>query len=443
MHGGLGKAAHSSEESSSTTGNAAQATSAASAHTSVQGRPAAQRPVKSSKGTTTNTADPASSLSSRAAAAELGTESDSLTAQKSSKVARPASTQHLPGLADEEGGLELVDYEDSPPSGTSVSRSAVDKAHSTTAGSSTGTSSSALPSGRATAQAGQTARPVSASTTGSNSSTDAVVAAALANPKSSASRAAVLAAAQKAAAEEDEQTDEEEELGASLQAGQGTATRPKGSAVSGASIHKGQTQTQALQEDEEALGVQLRPSVGRGTAGKGGISQNAVGQQSTSDMTPAEVAELNREYDEYVDPTPSRAQAQQQAGSKGGSAHGTSALGTYSNSGAVNALPASQRYTQSNELLGDDDEPRAATGGKLASGDSTLLCLVVIAPVYQATPWLPAPNVLLRLRPYPVRGVQLLGVDPLVTLACCSLPLGKVNSCCHGSCQCTSPRQQS
>ena len=373
LHGGSGQAAHPFGQSSSTSGNAAQATSASSGtalgHTAVQGRPAAQRPVKTTKGTTANTADAAAS-STRAAAAELGTESDSLTAQKSSKVARPAGRQQLPGLADEGGGLELVDYEDSPPSGTSASRSAADKARSTTAGSSAGTSSDMLPSANARPAAASVARPALTSATGTNSSTDAVVAAALANPKGSASRAAMLAAAQKAAAEEDQLTDEEEELSASLQARQGAATRAKGSAATGGSSRTGQAQ--ALQGDEGALDVQSRPKFGKSTAGAGGTSQSAVSQRST-DMTPAELAELNREYDEYVDPTSSRAQAQQKAGSKHGSALGGSALGAHSNSGGVNALPVSERFTQSNELLGDDDEQGAATGGTLASGELTLL----------------------------------------------------------------------
>ena len=334
--------------SSDTTGDATAASNATPGNASLQGQPAAGTSVK---GAIANATDAASSLS-RAAAAELGTEEDTLTAQTSSRTNRSASIPLLPGLPDNEGALELKDVSDhASPFHSSASRTAAAKASNTT--NTLQHLDSEWPA--------STSATGSANSTGANSSTDAVdaaaaaaAAAALSNPTGSASKAASLADLRAAEAAQDKAEQRMSQQASSL-------TQPKGTAVNTQKPSK-----QPYESDAELTEVQNRLSTSTGAAGTGAASAKtaryADGQLITSGVNPSELAELKEEYDNYVDPTSNRAQAEHKI-ALGGSSAGSHTSGR-------GPFPASTHSTQAGQRLGDDNEdnPQAALGTNFQSG---------------------------------------------------------------------------
>ena len=333
------------------------ASSATPGNASLQGQPAAHTSIKGVTGAIANATDAASSLS-RAAAAELGTEEDTVTAQTSSRTNRSASSPLLPGLPDNEGSLELEDVSDhASPFHSSASRTAAAKASNTTntlqhLGSEWPASTSATGS---------------ANPTGANSSTDAVdaaaAAAALSNPTGSASKAASLADLRAAEAAQDKAEQRMSQQASSL-------TQPKGTAVN---TQKPSKQPNTLEDDSDAelTEVQNRLSTSTGAAGTGAASAKtaryADGQLITSGVNPSELAELKEEYDNYVNPTSNRAQAEHKT-ALGGSSAGSHTSGR-------GPFPTSTHSTQAGQRLGDDDEynPHAALGTNFQSGQQVCM----------------------------------------------------------------------
>ena len=337
------------EQSSGTAGDATAATSATPGNASLQGRPAAHTPGKGVKGAIANATDAVFSLS-RAAAAELGTEEDTLTAQTSSRTNGSASSPLLPGLPDDGKALELEDVSDQAlPTHTSASRTAAAKTSNTT--------NTLQRSG--SVQPASTQAMGTSSLTGTNIST--VAAAALANPTRSASKAASLADQRAAEAAEDKVEQRMSQRASSL-------TQPKGTGTA-VNAHKPKKQPHMFEDevDAELTDLQTRRNASAGTAGIGAASAKtaryADGRLTTHGMNPSELTELNEEYDNYVDPTSSRAQTQHKT------ALGGSTAGSHNN--GRGALPASAHTTQTGQLLEDGNDeynPQAALGTNFQSG---------------------------------------------------------------------------
>ena len=276
--------------------------------------------TKGVRGAIANATDGVLSIS-RAAAAELGTEEDTLIAPMGSRTNQSARNQQLPGLPEYEEALELEDvYTRATPSRASASRVAADKASSIT---------NPLPSANARPAGTQAVGSASAGLPGTNSSTDAT---ALASSKGNASKAASLAD-QRAS----EEAQDEEEQRTNQQVTAGSLTQPKGSSTS--------------------------------TAGTGATSAKtaryADGQLTTHGVTPSKLTELDEDFVDstYADPAQSRAQAEHKTALGGFTAGGQSS--------SRDDLPASARYTQTDQLLGDDGDynPQAALGTNFQSGE--------------------------------------------------------------------------
>ena len=271
-------------QSSGTTANTTADSNITSGDASLQGRPAAHTPIKGVTGAIANATDAVVSLS-QAAAAELGTEEG--TANTTNTLQHSGSV--WPAYTQATGSANL---------------------------------------------------------TGTNSSTDAVAAAAaaLANPTGSASKAASLADERAAEAAQDKAEQRMSQQASSL-------TQPKGTAANAQKPNK-QPHTLEDEVDAEFLVMQNRRDASAGTAGIGAASAKtaryADGQLTTHGMSPSELAELNEEHDNFVDPTWSRAQAQHKT-ALGGSTAGSHTSGR-------GAFPADTHRTQTGQLLGNEDD---------------------------------------------------------------------------------------
>ena len=316
-------------------------------------------------------------LSGRAAAAELGTESDTvLSAQTSNKAAHAANRQHLPRAADEE--VEL-------PIGGALPR---------TAGAANSASNSGVPSGVGgvlptarpgrdsvvAASAADTEEPVEAGVRGHNTSTDAVVAAAMANPKSSASSSARAAALNNAALV-DEAADDL--VGLSQTRPNTTAKARSGGQATAFGVEAQRLRQEEEEEQEEEylrrqatpsnVSRQARPTSGSTAAGTAaGIAAGTAANTARvrqddadladSDLSSARVAELNDDYDRLVDPTPRTAQAQARGNTLSKTA--TAARGS-----SAGSRPVSGRYGQ------DDEESDLATQGSRSRTGESCCCV--------------------------------------------------------------------
>ena len=340
-------------QSSGATGDATAASNATSGSASLQlGRPTAHTHSKGVTGAIANATDAISSLT-RAAAAELGTEEDTFTAQASSRTNRSASSPLLPGLPDDQAAIELKDVSDlALPTNTSAGRTAAAKPSNTTN----------LLQRSGSVQPASTQATGTANLTGTSSSTDAVAAAAaLANPTGSAAKAASLADQRAAEAAEDKPEQRTSQRASSL-------TQPKGTGAA-VTAHKPKKLPHLLEDevDAELTDPQTTRSANAGAAGIGAASAKtaryADGQLTTHGMSPSELAELNQEYDNYIDPTSSRAHAQHKT------ALGASTAGSHAN--GRGALPAGAHSTRTGQLLEDGEDgynPQAALGTNFQSG---------------------------------------------------------------------------
>lgn len=322
--------------SSSTPGGTVNASSATSGSASVLGRPPAHTATQGVTGAIANATDAVFSLS-RAAAAELGTEEDTLTSQTSNRFNQSARSPLLPGLSDDE---ELVELEDegnkAHPVHASGSHTAAAQASNTTH----------MLQHSGSVQPASTQASGSAGLTGTHSSNHTVATTGLANPNGTASTAVSLAD-QRAA----EMAQDKAEQRASQQAG--GLTQPKGS---GFSAHKPKTQAQALEDEADAQQNSLQNKHNSST-GTAKTARYADGQLIVGGVNPSENEELNN-YGSL------RAQAQHKTASGG------AAAGSHS-SGRSGALPAGAHSSQTGQLLGDEGDynPQAALGTNFQSGE--------------------------------------------------------------------------
>lgn len=335
MHGVTGKT-ELAGNSSSTSGGAVNASNATPGSASVLGRPAAHTATQGVTGAIANATDAVFSLS-RAAAAELGTEEDTLTAQTSGTFNQSARSPLLPGLSDDEDALEEV-YNKAHAAHGSASHTAAAKGSNTTN----------LLQRSGSVQPASTQATGSAGSTGTHSSNHTVAAAGLTNPKGSASTAVSLADQRAAEVAQDIAKQR-----ASQQAG--SLTQPN---RSGFGAYK--PKTQALEDEADAgqssLQNRHKSSTGTSAAASAKTARYADGQLVVGGMNPSEDEEPNI----YGDPG---AQAQHKT-ALGGAAAG-------SHSSGRSALPTGVHSTQPGQLLGDGGKynPQAALGTNFQLGE--------------------------------------------------------------------------
>ena len=313
-------------------------TSVIPGNASLHSQPTAHTPIK---GVTDAIAN-ATFSQSRAAAAELGTEEDTLIAQTSSRTDQPGSRPLLPGLPVE----EVVELEDVSDQALPVHTSAAKASNTTDTLHNPGS-----------VRPASTQATGSANLTGANSSIDAAAAADFTNLPSSASKAFSLADQRAAEAAQDKAEQRMSQRARS-------PTLPKRTAVHG---QKPDKQAYTLEDEVEAelTDRQNRRSASTGTTGIGAASAKtaryADGQLITDGVSP-ELAELNEEYDNDLTPFSSRAQAEHKT-ALGGSTAGSHTSGR-------DSFPASAHSTETGQRLGDDDERnlQAAQGTNFQSG---------------------------------------------------------------------------
>lgn len=324
--------------SSSTPGGTVNASSATLGGASVLDRPAGHTATQGVTGAIANATDAVSSLS-RAAAAELGTEEDTLTAHTSGRVNQSARSTVLPGLSDDEEAIELENV------GTEATAADASASHTAAAKASNATHM---------LQRSGSVQPASAEATGSaglagtHSSNHTAAAAGSANPRGSASTAVSLAD-QKAA---EVAQDRAEQRASQQQAG--SLTQPEGSGVS---AHKPKTQAQALEDEADAEQDSLQHRHNSST-GAAKTARYADGQLIVGGINPSE----NEDPNNFADPG---AQAHHKT------APGGAAAGSHSHSSGRSALPAGAHSTQTGQMLGDEDEynPQAVSGTNFQSGE--------------------------------------------------------------------------